>query len=47
MASCGLCGGSGKCRTCDGKGTFTSGGSCSSCHGTKKCNACFGTGKER
>jgi hypothetical protein len=45
MAICGLCRGQKTCRSCDGKGTFSTGQRCPSCDGTKNYNACHGTGK--
>jgi hypothetical protein len=45
MAACKLCGGSKKCKACDGTGRMQ-GGKCPYCNGSKKCPSCFGTGKE-
>ena len=48
---CGVCNGSGKCRTCNGRGYFTAIGIgsgqhlCASCNHTGRCRSCNGTGK--
>ena len=50
MADCKGCGGTGKCSTCDGKGTIMSNSTiftnkCKKCDGSGNCTVCNGTGK--
>lgn len=50
--TCRICNGSGRCTSCNGRGTslYTYGGSdhtvCSSCHGNGRCFNCHGTGRQ-
>jgi hypothetical protein len=45
MATCGMCGGSKRCKACGGKGKYSTGETCPVCNGSKRCPLCHGTGK--